>query len=105
MHYLEEVKVVRLSAADESRPPGWSSAVRRRARSSWTARPPAGLVCSWKTGETNSRVTHSGSGCERSRRPSVEEKNNALAYLGNDAARLSQFAWLLFNLDEFIYAR
>jgi len=40
-----------------------------------------------------------------SRSPSVEEKNNALAYLGNDTARLSQFAWLLFNLDEFIYAR
>jgi hypothetical protein len=40
-----------------------------------------------------------------SRPPSAAEKNDALAYLGNDPARLNQLSWLLFNLDEFIYAR
>jgi hypothetical protein len=40
-----------------------------------------------------------------SRPPSTAEKDNALAYLGNDPARLNQLSWLLFNLDEFIYAR
>ncbi|MDB6174407.1 MAG: hypothetical protein JWL59_3718 [Chthoniobacteraceae bacterium] len=40
-----------------------------------------------------------------SRAPSPAEKNDALAYLENDAARLSQLSWLLFNLDEFIYVR
>lgn len=40
-----------------------------------------------------------------SRTPSTAEKNNALAYLENDAARLKQLSWLLFNLDEFIYVR
>ncbi len=33
------------------------------------------------------------------------EMRDALAYLGNDAARLRPFAWLLFNLDEFLYVR
>jgi hypothetical protein len=28
-----------------------------------------------------------------------------LAYLENDPARLKNLAWLLFNLDEFIYVR
>jgi hypothetical protein len=37
------------------------------------------------------------------RAPSAVEENNALAYLEDDPARLKQFAWLLFNLDEFIY--
>ncbi len=40
-----------------------------------------------------------------SRPPSPAEKDNALGFLGNDAARLKQFSWLLFNLDEFIYVR
>ena len=40
-----------------------------------------------------------------SRPPSTAEKNNALAYVGNDATRLKQLSWLLFNLDEFIYVR
>jgi hypothetical protein len=39
------------------------------------------------------------------RPPSAAEKINALAYLENDAARLKQLSWLLFNLDEFIYVR
>ncbi len=40
-----------------------------------------------------------------SRPPSSAEKRSALAYLENDAARLKQFSWLMFNLDEFIYVR
>jgi hypothetical protein len=40
-----------------------------------------------------------------SRPPSTAEKNHALAYLENDAARLKQLSWLLFNLDEFIYVK
>jgi hypothetical protein len=39
------------------------------------------------------------------RAPSPLEENNALAYIRNDPARLKQFAWLLFNLDEFIYVK
>ena len=40
-----------------------------------------------------------------SRPPSTAEKRNALVYLENDVARLTQLSWLLFNLDEFIYVR
>ena len=39
------------------------------------------------------------------RRPSAEETAKALAYLANDPGRLKGFAWLMFNLDEFIYVR
>jgi hypothetical protein len=39
------------------------------------------------------------------RLPSPAEKERALAYLDNDPDRLKGFAWLLFNLDEFIYVR
>ncbi len=39
------------------------------------------------------------------RPPSESEKNYALSYLQNDRSRLKGFAWLLFNLDEFIYVR
>jgi hypothetical protein len=39
------------------------------------------------------------------RPPSVPEQKSALAYIENDAARLNQLSWLLFNLDEFIYVR
>jgi Protein of unknown function (DUF1553)/Protein of unknown function (DUF1549) len=39
------------------------------------------------------------------RPPSPNETAYALAYLGEDPGRLKSFAWLLFNLDEFIYAR
>ncbi len=35
--------------------------------------------------------------------PSPAEMERSLAYLENDPARLKGFAWLLFNLDEFIY--
>jgi hypothetical protein len=40
-----------------------------------------------------------------SRPPSPNEKDRALTYLGSDPARLKGLAWLLFNLDEFIYVR
>ncbi len=39
------------------------------------------------------------------RPPSGAEIDRALTYLDNDPARLKGFAWLLFNLDEFIYVR
>ena len=39
------------------------------------------------------------------RSPSFAEKARATAYLESDPARLKQLAWLLFNLDEFIYVR
>ncbi|HEY1342679.1 MAG TPA: DUF1549 and DUF1553 domain-containing protein [Bryobacteraceae bacterium] len=39
------------------------------------------------------------------RQPSSAEAERALAYLQGDPARLKGLAWLLFNLDEFIYVR
>jgi hypothetical protein len=39
------------------------------------------------------------------RPPSAAEQKHALAYLENDPARLKNFTWLLFNLDEFVYLR
>ncbi len=39
------------------------------------------------------------------RPPSATEKDRALSYIENDPARLKGFAWLLYNLDEFIYVR
>ncbi|HEY1380818.1 MAG TPA: DUF1549 and DUF1553 domain-containing protein [Gemmataceae bacterium] len=39
------------------------------------------------------------------RPPSAAERAQALAYLDNDPARLKGLAWLLFNLDEFVYVR
>ena len=39
------------------------------------------------------------------RHPSPVEMEQALVYLENNPARLKEFAWLLFNLDEFIYVR
>lgn len=39
------------------------------------------------------------------RAPSPSEKDYALTYLDNDPARLKNLAWLLFNLDEFIYVQ
>jgi hypothetical protein len=39
------------------------------------------------------------------RNPSGAERDVALSYLQGDPQRLKGFAWLLFNLDEFLYAR
>ena len=40
-----------------------------------------------------------------SRRPTPSEVDYSLSYLQNDPDRLKPFAWLLFNLDEFVYVR
>ncbi len=40
-----------------------------------------------------------------SRPPSIQERNQAVAYVENDPERLKPLSWLLFNLDEFIYVR
>jgi len=37
------------------------------------------------------------------RRPTSLERERGLAYLGDDPSRLKGLAWLLFNLDEFLY--
>jgi hypothetical protein len=39
------------------------------------------------------------------RPPSAKEKDAALSYVNGDATKLKGFTWLLFNLDEFSYAR
>jgi hypothetical protein len=39
------------------------------------------------------------------RKPSAAERDYALTYINNDPARLKELAWLLFNLDEFLYVR
>ena len=39
------------------------------------------------------------------RPPSASETHRALEYIGNNPARLDGFAWMLFNLDEFVYVR
>jgi hypothetical protein len=39
------------------------------------------------------------------RPPTPVELDRSLVYLANDPSRLKNFAWLLFNLDEFIYVR
>jgi hypothetical protein len=40
-----------------------------------------------------------------SRPPTATEAENSLAYIGNDPVRLKNFAWVMLNLDEFIYVR
>ena len=39
------------------------------------------------------------------RTPSGSELDSALTYVNNDPARMKGLAWLLFNLDEFLYVR
>ena len=39
------------------------------------------------------------------RPPAPAEKDRSLSYIQDDPARLKGFAWLLYNLDEFIYIR
>ena len=39
------------------------------------------------------------------RKPSGRELDYALTYIGKDAGRMKELAWLMFNLDEFIYVR
>ncbi len=40
-----------------------------------------------------------------SRPPSDTEVRQAISYIGNDPERMKGFAWMLFNLDEFLYVR
>ena len=40
-----------------------------------------------------------------SRPPAPKEKDYALTYVAGDESRLKGLAWLLFNLDEFIYVQ
>ena len=40
-----------------------------------------------------------------SRKPSPSELDYGLTYIGNDGTRMKELAWLLFNVDEFIYVR
>jgi hypothetical protein len=39
------------------------------------------------------------------RPPSVSEVRSALTYINSNPTRLKGFAWMLFNLDEFVYVR
>jgi hypothetical protein len=39
------------------------------------------------------------------RKPSAAELDYSLTYIGKDPDRMKELAWLLFNLDEFIYVR
>jgi hypothetical protein len=39
------------------------------------------------------------------RPPTAAEKARALEYVDHDPARLKGLAWLIFNLDEFLYVR
>ena len=39
------------------------------------------------------------------RPPSPSEKDDALTYVGADPSRLKNLAWLIFNLDEFVYVQ
>jgi hypothetical protein len=39
------------------------------------------------------------------RKPSPAERDYALTYIEKDPARMKELAWLLFNLDEFLYVR
>ena len=40
-----------------------------------------------------------------SRPPSPAEKDHALTFVKDDPAKLKSLAWVLFNLDEFVYVR
>jgi Protein of unknown function (DUF1549)/Protein of unknown function (DUF1553) len=39
------------------------------------------------------------------RKPNATERDYALTYIANDPDRVKELAWLLFNLDEFIYVK
>jgi hypothetical protein len=39
------------------------------------------------------------------RKPTASELDYSLTYIGKDPGRMKELAWLLFNLDEFIYVR
>mgnify|MGYP000962781163 CR=1 FL=1 len=39
------------------------------------------------------------------RAPSPKEADRALSYVGTDAAKMKSLAWMLYNLDEFLFVR
>jgi Protein of unknown function (DUF1549)/Protein of unknown function (DUF1553) len=64
----------------------------------------AGVVLKSASGDVRAAVTLA---YQRtlSRKPTGSELDFALTYIENDQSRLKDLAWLLFNLDEFIYVR
>lgn len=64
----------------------------------------ASLVLKESSGDLNPAIT---SAYQRTlgRKPSGTELDYALTYIEKDPARMKEFAWLLFNLDEFLYVR
>ena len=47
----------------------------------------------------------SGTESPLARPATPRDKDQALTYLNNDPSRLKGFAWMLFNLDEFVYVQ
>jgi hypothetical protein len=64
----------------------------------------AALVLKENSGDVQAAV---GAAYRRTlgRKPSATERDYALTYINNDPSRLKELAWLLFNLDEFLYVR
>jgi hypothetical protein len=64
----------------------------------------ADLVLKDASGDLHSAVAQA---YERTlgRKPSASELDYALTYIEKDPARMKELAWLLFNLDEFIYVK
>ncbi len=64
----------------------------------------AALVLKETSGEVQAAV---GDAYRRTlgRKPSPSERDYALTYINNDPSRMKELAWLLFNLDEFLYVR
>jgi Protein of unknown function (DUF1553)/Protein of unknown function (DUF1549) len=56
-----------------------------------------------ETGSDSGAAIDLGYRIALNRPPSAGEKDHALTYVEDDASRLKGFAWLLFNLDEFLY--
>jgi hypothetical protein len=64
----------------------------------------AALVLKESSGDVHAAVT---AAYQRTlgRKPSASELDYSLTYIGKDPDRMKELAWLLFNLDEFIYVR
>ena len=58
-----------------------------------------------KTGEDLAGAVTLGFRTALCRHPSDAEQSRALDYLRGDAGRLEGLAWLLLNMDEFLYVR
>jgi hypothetical protein len=56
-----------------------------------------------ESGEDLSRAVDLGYRRVLARPPGPAERERALAFLENDPGRLARWAWLLFNLDEFLH--